>query len=52
MVGRKEIMDFVSPVWAKYIREVTLSGNPIANGGRIRKCFNYLNDHPEVYTVL
>jgi len=48
--GRKEIMDFVSPVGPVY-QGGTLSGNPIAMAAGLGM-LHYLNDHPEVYTRL
>ncbi|MFT4855923.1 MAG: glutamate-1-semialdehyde 2,1-aminomutase [Algoriphagus sp.] len=48
--GKKEIMDFVSPVGPVY-QGGTLSGNPIAMAAGLGM-LHYLNDHPEVYTRL
>ena len=48
--GKKEIMDYVSPVGPVY-QAGTLSGNPIAMAAGITM-LNYLNDHPEVYSEL
>jgi glutamate-1-semialdehyde 2,1-aminomutase len=48
--GKKEIMDFVSPVGPVY-QAGTLSGNPIAMSAGLAM-LHYLNEHPEVYTQL
>ncbi len=48
--GKKEIMDFVSPVGPVY-QGGTLSGNPIAMAAGL-EMLHYLNDHPEVYSQL
>ena len=48
--GKKEIMDFVSPVGPVY-QAGTLSGNPIAMSAGLAM-LHYLNTHPEVYTQL
>jgi glutamate-1-semialdehyde 2,1-aminomutase len=48
--GKKEMMDFVSPVGPVY-QGGTLSGNPIAMAAGLGM-LHYLNDHPEVYTRL
>jgi len=48
--GKKEIMDFVSPVGPVY-QGGTLSGNPIAMAAGLGM-LHYLNEHPEVYTRL
>ncbi|MFL5728329.1 MAG: glutamate-1-semialdehyde 2,1-aminomutase [Cytophagaceae bacterium] len=48
--GRKEIMDFVSPVGPVY-QAGTLSGNPVAMSAGLAM-LHYLNEHPEVYTKL
>jgi glutamate-1-semialdehyde 2,1-aminomutase len=45
--GRKEIMDFVSPVGPVY-QAGTLSGNPLAMAAGLAM-LNYLQGHPEVY---
>ncbi|HEY3402509.1 MAG TPA: glutamate-1-semialdehyde 2,1-aminomutase [Ohtaekwangia sp.] len=45
--GKKEIMDFVSPVGPVY-QAGTLSGNPLAMAAGLAM-LNYLKDHPEVY---
>ena len=48
--GKKEIMDFVSPLGPVY-QAGTLSGNPIAMTAGL--CMlRYLNTHPETYTYL
>jgi len=48
--GKKEIMDFVSPLGPVY-QAGTLSGNPIAMTAGL--CMlRYLNAHPETYTYL
>lgn len=48
--GKKEIMEFVSPVGPVY-QAGTLSGNPIAMAAGLTM-LNHLNSHPEVYTRL
>ena len=48
--GKKEIMDYVSPVGPVY-QAGTLSGNPIALTAGYTM-LSYLNEHPEVYTQL
>ncbi|WP_017731787.1 glutamate-1-semialdehyde 2,1-aminomutase [Nafulsella turpanensis] len=48
--GRKEIMDFVSPVGPVY-QAGTLSGNPVAMAAGMAM-LTYLNEHPEVYEQL
>jgi glutamate-1-semialdehyde 2,1-aminomutase len=48
--GKKEIMDFVSPVGPVY-QAGTLSGNPIAMSAGLAM-LHHLNTHPEVYTQL
>lgn len=48
--GKKEIMEFVSPVGPVY-QAGTLSGNPIAMAAGLTM-LTYLNEHPEVYTQL
>lgn len=48
--GKREIMDYVSPVGPVY-QAGTLSGNPIAMAAGL-KMLHHLNDHPEVYTRL
>jgi glutamate-1-semialdehyde 2,1-aminomutase len=48
--GKKEIMDFVSPVGPVY-QAGTLSGNPIAMSAGLAM-LRYLNERPEVYTRL
>jgi glutamate-1-semialdehyde 2,1-aminomutase len=48
--GRKEIMDFVSPVGPVY-QAGTLSGNPVAMSAGLAM-LHYLNEHPEVYDQL
>jgi glutamate-1-semialdehyde 2,1-aminomutase len=48
--GKKEIMDFVSPLGPVY-QAGTLSGNPIAMSAGLAM-LHYLNEHPEVYTRL
>ena len=48
--GKKEIMEFVSPVGPVY-QAGTLSGNPIAMAAGLTM-LNHLNDHPEVYATL
>jgi glutamate-1-semialdehyde 2,1-aminomutase len=48
--GKKEIMDFVSPLGPVY-QAGTLSGNPVAMSAGLAM-LHYLNDHPEVYTQL
>jgi glutamate-1-semialdehyde 2,1-aminomutase len=48
--GRKEIMDFVSPVGPVY-QAGTLSGNPVAMSAGLAM-LHYLNEHPEVYGQL
>ncbi len=48
--GKKEIMDFVSPVGPVY-QAGTLSGNPIAMSAGLAM-LHYLNSHPEVYQRL
>ncbi|MEO1051612.1 MAG: glutamate-1-semialdehyde 2,1-aminomutase [Bacteroidota bacterium] len=48
--GKKEIMDFVSPLGPVY-QAGTLSGNPIAMSAGLAM-LNHLNDHPEVYEQL
>jgi glutamate-1-semialdehyde 2,1-aminomutase len=45
--GRKEIMDFVSPVGPVY-QAGTLSGNPLAMAAGLAM-LTYLQGHPEVY---
>lgn len=45
--GKKEIMDFVSPVGPVY-QAGTLSGNPVAMAAGFT-ILKYLNEHPEVY---
>lgn len=48
--GKKEIMDFVSPVGPVY-QAGTLSGNPVAMAAGYAM-LNHLNTHPEIYTQL
>ncbi len=48
--GKKEIMDFVSPLGPVY-QAGTLSGNPIAMTAGLAM-LRFLNSHPEVYTYL
>lgn len=48
--GRREIMDYVSPLGPVY-QAGTLSGNPIAMSAGLAM-LHYLNDHPEVYVEL
>lgn len=48
--GKKEIMEFVSPVGPVY-QAGTLSGNPIAMAAGL-SMLHYLNSHPEVYSRL
>ncbi|QDH77643.1 glutamate-1-semialdehyde-2,1-aminomutase [Echinicola soli] len=48
--GKKEIMDFVSPVGPVY-QAGTLSGNPIATAAGMAM-LDYLSQHPEVYKKL
>jgi glutamate-1-semialdehyde 2,1-aminomutase len=48
--GKKEIMDFISPVGPVY-QAGTLSGNPIAMAAGLAM-LHYLNTHPEVYGQL
>jgi glutamate-1-semialdehyde 2,1-aminomutase len=48
--GRKEIMDYISPVGPVY-QAGTLSGNPIAMAAGITM-LKYLNEHKEVYGQL
>ena len=48
--GRKEIMDFVSPVGPVY-QAGTVSGNPVAMSAGLAM-LHYLNDHKEVYEQL
>ena len=48
--GKKEIMDYVSPLGPVY-QAGTLSGNPIAMSAGIAM-LSHLNTHPEVYTYL
>jgi glutamate-1-semialdehyde 2,1-aminomutase len=48
--GRKEIMDFVSPVGPVY-QAGTLSGNPVAMSAGLAM-LHYLNEHPGVYDQL
>ena len=48
--GRKEIMDYVSPMGPVY-QAGTLSGNPIAMTAGLAM-LSYLNDHSEVYVQL
>ncbi|GGZ41006.1 glutamate-1-semialdehyde 2,1-aminomutase [Echinicola pacifica] len=48
--GKKEIMDYVSPVGPVY-QAGTLSGNPIAMAAGMAM-LDHLNDHPEVYEQL
>jgi len=48
--GKKEIMDFVSPVGPVY-QGGTLSGNPIAMAAGYTM-LTYLNENPEVYSTL
>ncbi len=48
--GKKEIMNFVSPVGPVY-QAGTLSGNPVAMSAGIAM-LTYLNEHPEVYKYI
>jgi glutamate-1-semialdehyde 2,1-aminomutase len=48
--GKKEIMDFVSPVGPVY-QAGTLSGNPVAMAAGI-SMLSYLRDHDEVYNTI
>jgi glutamate-1-semialdehyde 2,1-aminomutase len=48
--GKKEIMDFVSPVGPVY-QAGTLAGNPVAMSAGITM-LTYLNEHPEVYQYI
>ncbi|HXA02418.1 MAG TPA: glutamate-1-semialdehyde 2,1-aminomutase [Cytophagaceae bacterium] len=48
--GKKEIMDFVSPLGPVY-QAGTLSGNPVAMSAGLAM-LHYLNDHKEVYEKL
>jgi glutamate-1-semialdehyde 2,1-aminomutase len=48
--GKKEIMDFVSPLGPVY-QAGTLSGNPIAMSAGLAM-LRHLNQHPEVYSYL
>jgi glutamate-1-semialdehyde 2,1-aminomutase len=48
--GKKEIMDFVSPLGPVY-QAGTLSGNPVAMSAGLAM-LHYLNDHKEVYSQL
>jgi glutamate-1-semialdehyde 2,1-aminomutase len=48
--GRKDIMDFVSPLGPVY-QAGTLSGNPMAMAAGLAM-LRYLKTHPEVYTAL
>lgn len=48
--GKREIMDFVSPIGPVY-QAGTLSGNPVAMAAGYAM-LHYLHNHPEVYTQL
>jgi glutamate-1-semialdehyde 2,1-aminomutase len=48
--GKKEIMDFVSPVGPVY-QAGTLSGNPVAMAAGI-SMLSYLRDHDDVYSTI